>query len=103
MRPTAAHCRVKSEEGDVQIAARPLHFIGRVSEAEVGEITVAILNGQRDSLLVGNPFLSGVDLDADGNHALVTFSGGQGKSDRLMKPARRVRIAPLSNCTSKLV
>lgn len=37
MEPAAAHCRVKSEEGDVQIAARPLHFIGKVSEAEVGE------------------------------------------------------------------
>ena len=72
MGPTAAHCRVKAEEGDVQIAARPLHFICRVSEAEVGEKTVAILDGQRDSLLVGGPFLRRVDLDADGNHALVT-------------------------------
>ena len=69
MGPAAAHCRVKSEEGDVQIAARPLHCIGRVSEAEVGEITVAVLDGQRDSLLVGGPFLSGVDLDAEQLHA----------------------------------
>lgn len=49
-----------------------IKLLNSISEAEVGEITVAVLDGQRDPLLVGNPFLSGVDLDADGNHALVT-------------------------------
>ena len=45
---------------------------GRVSEAEVREVVAPVGYSQGDALMLGRPFLRGVDLDADGNGVIIS-------------------------------
>lgn len=56
-----------------------LHQGWQVLETEVREVVAPVGYSQGDALMLGRPFLRGVDLDADGNGVIISETALPGR------------------------